>query len=130
MSGDMSLQEGYLARALSDLKSARVLHEAGAEDVANNVCFHCHQAVEKLLKAFLCGLSVAVPRTHDLNSLFALCLEQAPGFPDIREDCLELNDQNVEARYPDDFVFYTTSDAAQALERAERVWTAVSAKLP
>jgi HEPN domain-containing protein len=30
------------------------------------VCFHCQQAVEKYLKAFLKELGVAVPRIHDL----------------------------------------------------------------
>src|SRR5437899_2374892 len=43
------------------------------EEIADElVGYHCQQAVEKLLKAFLVGLEVNYPKTHNLQVLIQL----------------------------------------------------------
>jgi HEPN domain-containing protein len=65
------LAKGRLLKAVSDLAAARACVAATiALDVA---CFHCQQAVEKSLKAFLIFHGVAFPFTHDLGKLMPLC---------------------------------------------------------
>lgn len=49
-----------------DLDAARALHEIsrGGPEI---VGFHCQQAIEKALKAFLVSRGVAAARVHDLG---------------------------------------------------------------
>ena len=62
--------ENWLKKAESDLKI--VDHELKLpedEVVKDLVCFHCQQAVEKYLKAFLIFHEVELPRTHNIEFL-------------------------------------------------------------
>jgi len=45
---------------------------AEEEIVTDAVCFHCQQAVEKLLKAYLISKNVEFGRIHDLETLLKL----------------------------------------------------------
>ena len=58
----------WLDRARSDLQAARlpIAGDANAEAL-----FHCQQAVEKALKAFLTFHEKAFRRTHDLSTATA-----------------------------------------------------------
>ena len=61
----------WLAKADSDLAAARLLLQA--HGLADIVCFHAQQAVEKLLKAILASSEKPIPRTHNLEELQAIC---------------------------------------------------------
>ena len=39
--------------------------------------FHAQQAVEKACKAWICGLGVVYPKTHDLDLLFHLLADRS-----------------------------------------------------
>lgn len=66
----------------------------------SSVCFHCQQAVEKLLKAFLIANGVDVKKTHNIEFLLSECSDIDKDFTDI--DPKELSDFEVDARYPGD----------------------------
>jgi HEPN domain-containing protein len=51
-----------------DLAAAQVL-AASEGDFSYVVCFHCQQAVEKMLKAALLASGVEPARTHDVGFL-------------------------------------------------------------
>ena len=52
------------------------------------VCYLCQQSAEKHLKGYLTYRGVnAPPRTHNLNTLFEMCLELDPGFLGIERAC-------------------------------------------
>ncbi len=65
MSDEVTLARQWAAKAENDLLSADNNLKA-AEVPLDLVCFHCQQAVEKLLKAFLVAGAHFAPRTHDL----------------------------------------------------------------
>ena len=41
----------------------------------SSVCFHCQQAVEKFLKAFLIANEVEIKKTHNIEFLLSVCGE-------------------------------------------------------
>jgi HEPN domain-containing protein len=61
--------------------------------------FHVQQAVEKILKAWLCMLGVPFPRTHDLDELGALLEEAGQEIPNSLQALLEFTDFAVAFRY-------------------------------
>jgi len=65
----------------------------------NQVCFHCQQCLEKLLKALLADQGTAIPRTHSIVDLLAL-------FPtdflnDLRDELGDMDLYYLPTRYPD-----------------------------
>ncbi len=92
----------WLTKANDDLKI--VEHELDLpekEIVKNAVCFHCQQAVEKYLKAFLIYHKTEVERTHDIEHLLDQCALIDKDFVNI--EVRELSSFGVDIRYPDDF---------------------------
>ena len=61
--------------------------------------FHAQQAVEKACKAWMCGLGVVYPKTHDLDLLFHLLSESGVRVPMEYEALLDLVDFSVQYRY-------------------------------
>jgi HEPN domain-containing protein len=61
--------------------------------------FHVQQAVEKALKAWLCVLGVAFPKTHDLDVLVTLLEEAGQNIPSSFAMLLDFTDFAVAFRY-------------------------------
>ena len=61
--------------------------------------FHAQQAVEKACRAWLCGLGIVYPKTHDLDLLFHLLSESGAKVPVEYEELLDLVDFSVQYRY-------------------------------
>ena len=60
MSGDLNLAGQWLVKANNDLLN--VDNNLNANEIPfDTVCFHCQQAAEKLLKAFLVGSGRPLP---------------------------------------------------------------------
>ncbi len=92
-----------LKKARGDLKAAKVLLEAFNEGVQEFdlelVMFHLQQSAEKLFKALLDSNSVRFPRTHDLEVLYNLCMENSISIFEEIEELIPLSDFAVEGRY-------------------------------
>ena len=89
----------WLVKANEDLLVVQKLTEN--EVVANaTVCFHCQQAVEKFLKAFLITSGIDVKKTHNKEYLLSECADIDPVFDAIEPK--ELSDFGVDAGYPGD----------------------------
>lgn len=92
----------WFAKAEADMKTVKIL----LKDPEHNpeiVCFHCQQAVEKYCKGFLATKNIAFPKTHDLRTLYELCVAIESGFKVLdRYQLSLLTDYAVENRYPDD----------------------------
>ena len=58
----------WLAKAQSDLQSARILIE-GAEKHLDTGSYHCQQSTEKALKAWLTANGLTFKKTHALDIL-------------------------------------------------------------
>jgi hypothetical protein len=60
---------GWVRRASSDLRAAEIC----ASELPAEALYHCQQAAEKLLKAFLTWSQTAFRKTHELRELATAC---------------------------------------------------------
>ncbi|MGM0566211.1 MAG: HEPN domain-containing protein [Bacteroidota bacterium] len=89
----------WLAKANEDIL---VVERLTDDDIiaTSSACFHCQQAVEKFLKAFLIANGINIKKTHNIEFLLSECSDIDKDFEDI--DPKELSDFGVEVRYPGD----------------------------
>lgn len=118
----------WLAKARLDLRSAGV--DLGAEPpIVSDALFHCQQAVEKGLKAFLAWHDVAFRKTHDLGELGRQCVAINPTLePDLRA-AAGLTEYAWRFRYPGDIVEPEPQVAEAVVRVAESVVTLIAAQL-
>jgi HEPN domain-containing protein len=121
--------KAWLLKARGDLLSARILVEHSPL-VLGPAAFHCQQAVEKTLKAFLVWRSVPFEKVHSLVYLMDLCESEEAGFASLREETERLAPYAVEVRYPGDVLHLSVDEARQALAAAEAVCDFVLGLLP
>ena len=123
--GDLAQQ--WLKKAESDYANAELcLSGAVALDTAT---FHCQQAAEKFLKAWLIAHDIDPPKTHEMKHLIALCLPIDPRFDQLSSDADALTPYAVERRY--DSKFWPSLDEVRAaLEKAHRIRDFVKAHWP
>ena len=122
MSAELDIARQWIAKARNDILDAD--NNLSAKQVpCDTVCFHCQQAVEKLLKAMLSAKGVPPPRTHDLLALLELVLPFVPQMDNLRDCLVILIPYSVATRYPDDNVLNIPSleDAKEARQCANRV---------
>ncbi len=76
--------EKWIIKAVNDLKVAEhELRQPADEIVTDAICFHCQQAVKKLLKACLASKNIDFGKTHNLEFLLERCLETDPDFKEV-----------------------------------------------
>ena len=119
----------WLYKGSNDLISARVLleHEPPLLETA---CFHCQQAVEKTLKAFLVWKGVRFEKVHSLTYLLDLCEAEELEFTSLRARAETLAPFAVEIRYPGEMTEVPREEAQGALATAKTVWNFVLNLLP
>ena len=114
---ETTLEWFYFADA--DYDSAIILNDAHRKH-NEIICYHCQQAVEKYLKAFLCYNGIIPPKIHVLETLCASCSEFDVSFNQIAKECAYLSPFVVQARYPLEMEV-TGSNTVKALEIAGKV---------
>jgi HEPN domain-containing protein len=120
--------EEWLEKANRDLAAARLLAEH--ETLWEGACFHCQQAAEKALKAFLIAVSERLPRTHDLVVLTHLCGAKDPSFEKLIDSAELLNPFYAGTRYPNiGGLELTEEDVDRAVSAAKQVYDFVSRKI-
>lgn len=116
-------------------KSALDLRGAGIDLDANpplieDALFHCQQAVEKGLKAFLAWNDVAFRKTHSLEELGTSCEMIDPALQTVVDPAVPLTEYAWVFRYPGDSPKPTVQEAGEAFLTAKRVLSAVVGQLP
>ena len=120
MNAQMNLARQWLAKAKNDLLNAD--NNLKSEIVPHDtVCFHCQQAAEKLLKAYLVAQGTQPPFTHDLLLLLEETVRHCADAETLRDDLALLMPYSVAVRYPDEFLMPTHEDALEARDAAQRV---------
>jgi HEPN domain-containing protein len=120
----------WLDKAGNDLKNAEIILAAQTESPPlDTVCFHCQQAAEKFLKAFLVFHDKQFPFSHNLADLVAICMEVELAFALIQRKAEILTPFAVEIRYPDDFYMPTREEADEAFAIASEIQKFVTARL-
>jgi len=120
--------DNWLNYADEDLELAkRELKYLDEEILIRTVCFHCQQAIEKNLKAFLIANKVNFRKTHDLDELKELCIEIDKEFEKFEVSILSI--YAVETRYPDYFEIPTLEEAKQAFQLASEIRNFINLKI-
>lgn len=86
----------WIEYSKTDLKAAKVLFD---KKLYETCAWHCHQAIEKILKAIIDSENKHIPKIHDLVELLRIAKIQLPG--DLMDFIEELNLYYLPPRYPD-----------------------------
>jgi HEPN domain-containing protein len=122
----MQEHERWLKIVEEDLKVAKMLLE---EEVFATVTYHCQQAAEKVLKAYLVFKKQEVIKTHDLMKLVGLCCKLNGDFKVLHDATELLNPFATKFRYPTEFDVPDYNDTKDAIKQAQRIVNFVLKKI-
>lgn len=117
----------WLSKSQRDLAAARVLFE---NQLFDTTVYHCQQAAEKALKAYLVYQQVVLQKTHNLVVLVERCIEFNAAFEILRDSAEALTPYATEFRYPGDVIEPEQDDVKEALEMAVLVLNFVTQAVP
>lgn len=121
--------QSWLARAWADIDATQIL--LAAEPPRTDVAvFHCQQAVEKSLKAFLFWNDVPFRRTHELEELGKACVALDASLAQLTDRAADLSEFAWLFRYPGEEEEPAQEEAEEVLALAQEVYEAVLARLP
>ena len=107
----------WMQKASHDLETAeRALH--GGHPITDTAAYHCHQAAEKALKAFLASRFEPLLKTHDLMDLLTRCAAADARFADWADRIAELAAFGTVLRCPSVDADASVGDVTQALQTA------------
>ena len=119
----------WTQKAARDLEAARILsvQESPLRDV---IAYHCQQAAEKSLKAYLTWHDRPFAKTHVLADLVAEAAEVDAEFATLLDDAEELSPMAWRYRYPGDLLEPDAAECQHALDVASRIGAFVLERLP
>jgi HEPN domain-containing protein len=103
---------------------------AASPPLLGDAAFHCQQATEKALKAFLTWHDRPFRKTHDLVELGAECVAIDPALEPYLRGTAPLTEYAWRYRYPGEPSEPEQSEVRQALDRARAVVALVLDRLP
>lgn len=114
----MQEHERWLKIAKEDLKVTKILLE---NEVFSTATYHCQQAAEKALKAYLVFKKQKVLKTHDLMKLVISCCRLNGGFKVLHDAAEHLNPFATKFRYPTEFDIPDYVDTKSAIKQAQKI---------
>jgi HEPN domain-containing protein len=91
--------QAWLQKAANDLRSAQV-DLAADPPLIEDALFHCQQAAEKAMKAFLAAHDTTFRKTHDLDELALACEQIDASLKKALDPARDLTVFAWEFRYP------------------------------
>jgi len=92
------------------------------------ICYHCQQAVEKILKGYIAAQGGTIVKTHDLEFLIEQCKQYSSDFDNYAKSCFTLTTYISSTRYPPKPEL-TEQHMEQALKDALKILDFTKAKL-
>lgn len=120
--------KSWLVNASQDLKAAELLVRA-SPDLFGAAVFHCQQAAEKTMKAFLAWHDMPFRKTHDLEQIGEACLAIDPTLKEVVDRSIPLTEYAWKFRYPGQPASPTHKEAKAALALAVEVYDKFLARL-
>jgi HEPN domain-containing protein len=120
--------EDWMEKAREDLAFAG----AGLRETEHYtlVLFHCQQAVEKSLKAYLIHVDKRFGKVHFLSTLLALASSVDATFRQFQDACRALDKYYIVTRYPVDWTaIYTRTEARRGLDQAQEILDFIESKI-
>jgi HEPN domain-containing protein len=118
-----------LAKAFNDLRAAEAL-AATSPPLFDEAVFHCQQAAEKALKAFLTSNACAFRKTHSLEEIGEQCLAIDPSLRAVIDLAVPLGEYALKFRYPGEPSQLGPDEVAEALTNARGVLEAAVSRMP
>jgi len=109
-----------------DLKSAKLLLKG---EIFSTAVYHCQQATEKALKAYLAFKKHKIAKTHDLVKLVVLCSQFDKTFEKLYRDAGHLNPFATKFRYPTEFEIPDFEDTKNAIKQTQKIVNFVRKKI-
>jgi HEPN domain-containing protein len=125
------LLTSWLTKAANDLRSARIL--GGAPDgPLDSAVFHCQQAAEKAVKAFLLYKGITPENTHDIRKLALRASLIEARFNEFIAMAAALTPYAWEYRYPGDLAetYPAREEFDEAIKQAQGIYDFVLGLLP
>jgi len=119
----------WLAKATHDLKAAIYLSEM-AEPLLDVAVYHCQQAMEKALKAFLASRNSPFAKTHALVLLVEQASDLDADFQTLLDHAETLSPFAWRFRYPGEVLDPEESEAGVAVELAREALDFVLERVP
>ncbi|MEX2428197.1 MAG: HEPN domain-containing protein [Bacteroidales bacterium] len=128
MSGQADEIKQWISKGDHDLGTAKVTY-LHIPEYLDTVTFHCQQAVEKYLKAYLIFQSTAFRFSHDLIYLLDLITQRDSDFESYYDTVSELQGYAVEIRYPNETIYLSNEEVENAIMIAKRIRDFVTTKM-
>ncbi len=126
----LAFVDQWLRKADADLIAAeRLQSDDDDARLSEVIAFHCQQATEKYLKAFLVWHKVEFPKTHDLERLRHLVSSVNRELSELLRIADVLTPFGVDGRYPGDGPEVPIGGESELVELARFVRTTVAAAL-
>jgi HEPN domain-containing protein len=118
----------WLQKADPDLRLAEFLLAENAP-FWDAIAFHCQQAAEKYLKAYLISRQIEFPKTHNIRELLGFVASVDKKLALYLKPTTILTPYGVLVRYPDDSQRVDPKKAEMAVGLAQKVEKSVKKKL-
>ena len=123
--------KAWITKARNDLDTARLIADspAGHLDAA---IYHCQQAAEKAVKAFLVFSGAAVERTHDVEKLMDIAMDHDGSFSAWLNEAAMLTPLATAYRYPFEGALFDPPPPVfeEALDAASKIYAHVLSRFP
>ena len=128
MSEQVNEIKQWIVKGDHDLGTAKVTY-LHIPEYLDTVTFHCQQAVEKYLKAYLIYQNVSFKFTHDLIYLLDLITQKDTDFESHYDSVSELQGYAVEIRYPNESIYLSNEKVETAILIAKTIRDIVTQKM-
>ena len=131
MAKTLTETKAWMSKAWRDLETARRA-VAGQPPFYDVAVYHCQQAAEKAVKAFLVRHGQPYEKTHDIEVLVDIAGEIEPGFRQWADDADSLTPYATRFRYPNATfaVDPLPEEYDEALRQAQSIYDFVRDLLP
>jgi len=104
----VELAQQWIEKVKIDFDVATYLNSKDSK-FFETVAFHCQQAAEKFLKAYLVSYQIEFPKTHDIEKLLELVSERDSELANQLKIAKILSPYSVEMCYPGEYPAITPS---------------------
>ena len=118
MNEKQKIVKQWIEKADHDLGTAKIIY-LHIPEYNDTITFHCQQAVEKYLKAYLILLDIEFRYSHDLVYLIGLISKRDKFEESFYDQAAILQDFAIEIRYPSDKLELNDVDVKNAIKYAE-----------
>jgi HEPN domain-containing protein len=119
----------WFVKEANDLRAAEI--DLGAEPLLiEDALFHCQQAAEKALKAFLTFHNVTFRKTHNLEEIGEVCLTIDQSLKDMVVEAVPLTEYAWAFRYPGNILTVDSTEVQTALKISRKLFCMILDRLP